>query len=93
MKISILAPSIIAAIYCIAVMVVARGERLPSGGGNWITLRGIGTFIFTLPSSLLFEKFSRFNIDSNFHVAASMLLNAGLIFGIVYGVLKLFQVK
>jgi len=91
-KWSLLVPLIVSGIYCAAVFVIAGFERSEPSSG-FIGLRGMGTFLATFPASMLFEKLSRFDVESNLQVAVSMLLNGALLFAIIFGVLKIFHVK
>jgi hypothetical protein len=45
---------VLSSIYLILAGYVAQDEIRNSGGGGWITLRGMGTFILTAPSQLVF---------------------------------------
>ncbi len=92
MKWSMMIPAGISALYCIAAGVVCYNERSSTGGGGFISLRSMGAWLVTLPGSLLFDPvLGNFNVDNNLHVGASMLITAAILFGIVYGVLKIFR--
>ncbi len=92
MKLSVVVPAAATAIYVGVILFIVYSERAQMSGG-FITLRGMGSFLFTFPSSMLFEYFSRFDVMNNLQVGVSMVLNAALIYALLFGVLKLFHVK
>jgi hypothetical protein len=93
MKWSLLIPAAISTLYCTAVAFAAHGDRTSQSGG-FISLRGMSTWLATLPGSLLFDPMlGHFDVTSNIHVGVSMLLSAALIFGILFLLLKVLRVS
>lgn len=79
--------AVLAGLYVLVATAVVIGERRDGGGGNWITLKGIGAYLITLPVSLAGEKLGhrpdyKKNGDMAFAVGACgllvYLLGAGL---------------
>lgn len=91
MKWSLIIPGVFSASYCLAVILFVRVDRKSHTGG-FINLQGMLSFLALLPASLFFEKVDKFRFRSNLQAALCMLLNAGLIFGLVFLVLKAFQI-
>ena len=70
---------ILAALYVIVAVVVVVSERGASGGGGWISLKGMGSYLITIPVSLLGEKLGmrpdyRRNLDMAFAIGVCAML-------------------
>jgi hypothetical protein len=79
--------AILAGLYVIVATTVVVLDRRESGGGNWITLRGLGAYLITFPISLAGERLGRRldyrkNLDMAFAIGVcallAYLLGAGL---------------
>ena len=69
---------ILATLYVVVAVLVVREDRRSTAGG-WITLRGLGTYLITLPVSALGEKLGvqpdyRRNLDMAFAIGVCGLL-------------------
>lgn len=93
MRYSVIIPLAVAFIYCIAVVIIANGERHPNPSGNFISLKGMLTFMSTMPTSILLEKIGFMDFSNNLQLGLCILVNAVLLAGVLFGLLKLFHVK
>ena len=65
--------AVLAAVYAVVAILVVIGERQPGGGGNWISLRGIGAYVITLPISAPCELLgAKLDYKKNLHMAAAI---------------------
>jgi hypothetical protein len=65
--------ALLAALYAIGAILVVAGERTPGGGGGWISLAGMASYLATIPVSLPFEMLGqkldyRRNLDMGFAI-------------------------
>jgi hypothetical protein len=71
--------AVLAAIYIAMAICAVASDRSSSGGGGWITLKGMGAAIVTLPITSLGEALGmkpdyRRNLDMAFAIGACALL-------------------
>jgi len=79
--------AVLASIYAVLAIGIVVAERAPGGGGGWISLKGIASFLATFPASAVAELAGmkldfRRNIDMAFAISACTaliyLVGAGL---------------
>ena len=71
--------AVLAALYIAVAIFAVASDRTSSGGGGWITLKGMGAAIVTLPVTLLGEALGmkpdyRRNLDMAFAIGTCALL-------------------
>ena len=84
---------ILAALYVIVAVVVVVSERGESGGGGWISLKGMGSYLITFPVSLLGEKLGmRPDFRRNLDMAFAIGVCAVLVYFMGAGLAKIMRV-
>ncbi len=88
--------AVLAALYIAVAIFAVASDRTSSGGGGWITLKGMGTAIITLPITFLGEALGmkpdyRRNADMAFAIGACALLVYFAGAGLAWGARVLFR--
>lgn len=73
--------AVIALIYIAIAIWVVFTERTSSGGGNWISLNGMGSFLITFPVSMPLEMVgARPDYQKTFDMGVAILVCAILVY-------------
>lgn len=74
-----------AAVYLTAAVALIAFERGETGAGNWITLRGMLSYLVTFPVSRLAELAGhKLDFQRNADMALASVACAGLVYGLGY---------
>lgn len=72
---------VVAVIYIALAIWVVVSERTSTGGGGWISLNGMASYIITMPVSMPMEMLgARPDYQKTFDMAAAILICAGLVY-------------
>jgi hypothetical protein len=79
--------AVLAALYAAGAIAVVAAERAPGGGGGWISLTGMASYLATIPVSLPFEMLGqKLDYKRNLDMGFAILICSALVYLVGAGI-------